>query len=158
MAKPILFETIKRAKYDLLDAANKLKNNYLIKENDGTTTKHIGGLENEAILTVMYIVNHENYLVTSADKTFQQITDAINKGKIVKAIVRYDDYEDTGSDHKNFHGFLAYSNDSVIIFSSLREESASPPILTSALVFSLQHTSTNFYSFEVGKITPSAPS
>ena len=43
MAKPILFETIKREKFEAL--ANKVKN-YLIKEEDGTTTAYFNKLEN----------------------------------------------------------------------------------------------------------------
>lgn len=45
MAKPILFDTISREKFDTLSDEVKAKKNYQIKEVDGSITKHIGGLE-----------------------------------------------------------------------------------------------------------------
>lgn len=44
MSKPILFDTISRAKFDALTDAQKSKKNYHIKEVDGTTKKYIGNL------------------------------------------------------------------------------------------------------------------
>ena len=45
MAKPILFTTITREKFEELSAADKKKHNYQVKEVDGSVTKVIGGLE-----------------------------------------------------------------------------------------------------------------
>lgn len=45
MGKPILFDTISRAKFDGLSDDVKAKRNYQIKEEDGTISKHIAGLE-----------------------------------------------------------------------------------------------------------------
>lgn len=43
--KPILFETISRAKYDALSIEDKNKKNWQIKEPDGSVSKAIGNLE-----------------------------------------------------------------------------------------------------------------
>ena len=85
MAKPILFETISRLKYEALDAAKKLKNNYLIKEDNGTTTKHIGGLETEGGSNDFVVIYTENDDAFTADKTFAEITAAYEAGKNIKA-------------------------------------------------------------------------
>lgn len=45
MGKPILFDTISRSKFDGLDDAIKAKRNYQIKEENGSISKHIAGLE-----------------------------------------------------------------------------------------------------------------
>ena len=45
MGKPILFDTISRAKFDKLSDDIKAKKNYQIKEADGQVSKHIAGLE-----------------------------------------------------------------------------------------------------------------
>ena len=44
MGKPILFETISRAKFDALPEDKKVKKNYSIREADGTYKKYIGNL------------------------------------------------------------------------------------------------------------------
>ena len=45
MGKPILFDSISRAKFDTLSDDVKKRKNYQIKEEDGSVSKHIGGLE-----------------------------------------------------------------------------------------------------------------
>lgn len=51
MSKPILFNTIKRAKFNTLTEEQK-KKNWVIKEVDGTVTTHIGSIDVEGGSTV----------------------------------------------------------------------------------------------------------
>ena len=82
MAKPILFDTISRAKFETLDSDVKDKKNFLIKNTDGSLSKWIGNIENE---NNDFIVNFTFTSQTGGtmDKTIKEINDAYESGKTI---------------------------------------------------------------------------
>lgn len=53
MARPLLFNSIKRAKFDALEEPNK---DYIIKEEDGSTSKYIHKLENSGAVVAKAVL------------------------------------------------------------------------------------------------------
>ena len=112
MAKPILFTTISEAKYNALSDEDKLKKNWIVKKEDGTTNTAISNLEGGSLPEVTsedkgkVLSVDENgdwiaaeasgsndFLVTytsndgetfTADKTYAEIQAAIGAGQNVK--------------------------------------------------------------------------
>ena len=99
--KPLLFNVIKRKKFDELEKKDK---DYIIKEEDGSTSKYINKLENggggslEVSITEYYINHHgslnRNEIV--CDKSYNELKKMIDDG--IKFNVDYTCISDTGGD------------------------------------------------------------
>lgn len=84
MAKPILFTTISRNKYDALSDEDKSKKNYIIKEEDGSSSKAIGKLEGSGGDNIFIVeIEQVNSSGFRTKEKAKDIYDAAMSGKVI---------------------------------------------------------------------------